>query len=737
VPRAASTLVAAAPAVSVIGVAWLSIEQPDSAWNVAALVAVALAVALLPSWRLRVAGATVGTVVAVRLAFGAWLPAHPLGTLDQVGTRLGSGVSDFYATHLAFDPRLHTAMGSLVLAAVFVFALLTGLLVAARKPVLAALALLAGAGWPETLLRPDHGAVMGAAILLAGLGLLAAVESRRLPSLGVPLAAGVVLAAVAVGSATASNIPVLQWQTWNLAGAGVPPSTTLVWQAQYGGLNWASHPTTMLEVRSRTRPSYLRAAVLDDFSDNRWQIGPLRPSDFLEPPAAFRGGYAKRSVVTISARFDSPLVGGSVPVRFAASAPIVESGPGFASEPAGLEPGFRYTVWSYSPQASAVALAQVPAAYPQELVDDGMLEVGVGVRAPVFGTPGGETDLRHELEASGMADYLPLARAAQRITRGAKSPYEAVLDLERWFLIGGGFRYSDHPRVVSPPLVGFVTQTRSGYCQYFAGAMALMLRDLGIPARVAVGFGGATRDRAAGTWVVTDRDAHAWVEVWFRGYGWLPFDPTPAIPGSHRSPLTAITNAGGSTTTSPASGPRSQPVISPVAQQIARSASVSTPVPRIPAPPAVAARRGDGVVYALLVLLAVGFAVGGVAGVKMFVRLRGRVERDPRRVAAACRRELVGFMLDQGVTTPGGATLQELGEIAQRRFGADAGSFVAAATTARFGRIEQAPAAARETRRELANLLDSCRKLLSRRERLRGLVSLRSLSRVHATGGSA
>ena len=76
-----------------------------------------------------------------------------------------------------------------------------------------------------------------------------------------------------------------------------------------------------------------------------------------------------------------------------------------------------------------------------------------------------------------------------------------------------------------PPLVDFLVRTKLGYCQHFAGAMALMLRYLGIPARVAVGFtSGSWKD---GVWTVTDHDAHAWVEAWFAGYGWLAFDPTP------------------------------------------------------------------------------------------------------------------------------------------------------------------------------------------------------------------
>ena len=59
-----------------------------------------------------------------------------------------------------------------------------------------------------------------------------------------------------------------------------------------------------------------------------------------------------------------------------------------------------------------------------------------------------------------------------------------------------------------------------------------MLRYLGIPARVAVGFAGGTYDPKQRVWNISDREAHAWVEVWFKGYGWLPFDPTPPAAGA-------------------------------------------------------------------------------------------------------------------------------------------------------------------------------------------------------------
>ncbi len=124
--------------------------------------------------------------------------------------------------------------------------------------------------------------------------------------------------------------------------------------------------------------------------------------------------------------------------------------------------------------------------------------------------------------------YRPLYDETQRIAGKATNPYAATVAIEAWLRSSGGFTYDETPpRVQGAPLVQFVTRTKRGYCQHFAGAMALMLRYLGIPARVAAGFTSGSYDKEAGTWSVNDREAHTWVEVWFKGYGWLPFDPTP------------------------------------------------------------------------------------------------------------------------------------------------------------------------------------------------------------------
>jgi transglutaminase-like putative cysteine protease len=722
----------------VIAATWLNFEQPLAApARAVVLVLLAVAAAALPNGRLRAVGSVIAAVVAVGLAFGVWLPLHPLGGLGAVWTHFDNGFLDFYSTHLPFDPHLHADMEQVVLFAVFVFTLAVGLLAAARKPVAAALVLLVGAGWPATLIVPTSGTAMGAAILGGALVVLAAAGSRRITGYAVPFALALVLGGIVVGTATASNHPVLNWQSWNVAGASARNTVQFVWDARYSGLHWPKAKTTMLAVRSSTEPAYLRAAVLDDFVDGKWIVGPLRAADASEPAAAFRPDNQHEQVVTVEGLADTHLLAGEVPVRFSANTPFVEPKRGLAEVPHRYGRGFQYTAWSYAASPSARALSRSPARYPAELINGGMLDVGDGIRVPAFGAPGRDAEVARSLLLTfDLPDYVRLARLADRVTRGAKTPYAATVDLERWFLVDGGFTYSNHPRVVAPPLVGFATTTRSGYCQYFAGAMALMLRYVGIPARVAVGFAGPNFDPVRDEWTFSDHDAHAWVEVWFAGYGWLPFDPTPAVRGSSRGRLIAAytrtpTKSRGASST----GGDQTPVAPVVGTGFGQIHLGGRPGP---AQAAVASRGSGAVPYVLLVPLILIGVVGALALAKESRRRIRRMTRDPRQIAAACRDELVSFLLDQGIDSPPSATVRELGVLARRQLGADVDPFVAATTAARFGRPETAAAAARVALRESGPLFASCRRFLSRRARLRGLLSLRSLVRVRWTvDGSA
>lgn len=756
---AARTVAVGVPALVVVTVAWLRIEQPvGSLWRVLALVALALAAALPRRRSLRAVGSVVATVAAARLAMGVdlvpWRLDRPgsafglAGAFSTVGTRFGNGFVDFYGTHLPFDPRVHVAMHELTLSGLFIFSLAVALLVAARKPVLSALALMAGAGWPATLLGPSRGVAMGAAILGAALVVLAGLGSRRVPALALPAAAVVATAAVAVGSATAARHGLVHWQTWNLAHVATGPTDVgFVWDAQYGGLKWSGRPTNLLQVVSDQTPSYLRATVLDDFVGDRWSIGVPRGADSLEPPAARRLGNETRELVTVTGLADSHLVGGSIPIRFeaAAGAPLVRTGPGFAALKQNLPRGFRYTVWSYTARPSAAALRRSPPDYPLELVNDGMLDVGRGVPIPPFGTPGRPALERALLKANpDLKPYAPLARLADEVAGGARTPYGAVEKLEEWFASSGTFRYSNRPTEISPALVGFVTRTHAGYCQYFAGAMALMLRYLGIPARVAVGFAGGQYDPNQHLWNITDREAHAWVEVWFKGYGWLPFDPTPAGPGAPpREVAVAGTPVGlGARGLTPAEAARAGTRgASEFGQKANGNDGIGPHGERSQGSSRQGVKRrggggGDRGRPVLLLLAVLAAAGGGIVLTKAGFRLARRFRRGPRGVAAACRQELASFLLDQRIETPRSATLGELGELVRREFGVKPEAFVAAATAARFGPLDSAAAAAVTARRELRALLHGARHGLTGWERLRGLFSVRSLTRPVVPVGS-
>ena len=740
---AARTIGVMTPALVVVVVAWLRFEQPVAPlWRALALAALALAAAAPHRRSLRVLGGLVATLVGAWVAFGVdLLPWRAAAGFSAIGTRFDNGFSDFYGTHLPFDPRVHVAMGNLVLAAIFGFSLVAALLAAERKPFAAAVVILLGAGWPATLLGPSQAVAMGAAILAATLVVLAGLGSRRIPALALPAAVVVAAGAVAVGSATAARHGLVHWQSWNLAhGAIAPAGVAFVWNAQYRGLMWAAHPTVLLEVQSDQRPSYLRAAVLDDFVGDAWEVGLPRAGDYLEPPAASRPLNQTRETVTVDGLADTRLVGGSIPVRFeAGGAPLREPVRGFAFLDQQLPRGFRYTVWSYDARPTEAELRASPPDYPAALARGDLLDVGRGVTMPAFGTSERRSVVQTLLTVNpDLGQYLPLARLAEEVAGSARTPYDAASRLESWFLDSGGFRYSNHPPVISPPLVNFVTQTRAGYCQYFAGAMALMLRYLGIPSRVAVGFAGGAYSQSRHAWLFTDRDAHAWVEVWFNGYGWLPFDPTPPIPGTARVPTLP-----GASTPVGLGGPPAAPTFrgiadsngaSLVASKLSRQNGIARPHGGNALPTAAVSVQGGGrngsrAMPVLLLLLALAVVGGAIVVAKAAFRLRRRVWHDPRRVSAACREELAAFLADQRIDVPRSATLRELGELVQRELGGQPAQFVAAATVARFAPEDAAARAARSARRELRALLDDARRGLTRWERIRGLFSLRSLAR--------
>ncbi len=122
-----------------------------------------------------------------------------------------------------------------------------------------------------------------------------------------------------------------------------------------------------------------------------------------------------------------------------------------------------------------------------------------------------------------------LRAIAEQWTEGAANDYERILAIQDHLNDDSVFTYdTDVPaRADSFTILQFLTETKRGFCQQFASAMAMMLRTLGFPTRLAEGYTPGERDPDTGAWHVTTKELHAWVEVQFPTYGWLAFEPTP------------------------------------------------------------------------------------------------------------------------------------------------------------------------------------------------------------------
>ncbi|MFV0318602.1 MAG: transglutaminaseTgpA domain-containing protein [Microthrixaceae bacterium] len=120
---------------------------------------------------------------------------------------------------------------------------------------------------------------------------------------------------------------------------------------------------------------------------------------------------------------------------------------------------------------------------------------------------------------------------ARQVTEGAADNFERVLALQEW--MGANTRY-DIEAPLSPPGVDvvdhFLFESQLGWCEQIASSLVVMARSIGIPARLATGYVPGEWDSINGRFVVRERDAHAWAEVWFPEVGWVPFDPTAEVP---------------------------------------------------------------------------------------------------------------------------------------------------------------------------------------------------------------
>ena len=332
-----------------------------------------------------------------------------------------------------------------------------------------------------------------------------------------------------------------------------PASATLEsfqWDQLYGPIEWPRTDTTMLSVE-QSDPGLLRVTSLDRFDGLRFLRSGQPPGQARLDRGNSRSDWLSREKVSVAGLRSRLLVAGAglalgvawssrstTPLRRESDGTIVAEGTPSKES---------YAVLSYRPRPSVTQLRHAPARFARAYLPYTGFELPAGDASALL-----EPDLAresHSLVAGGRA-ILPTApgsplqgaaaarvesspygrmfRLARRLAAGAPSAYDVAESVRRYLL--AHYRYDEHVPAARYPLEAFLFEQRRGYCQQFSGAMTLMLRMDGIPARVGAGFKPALYDAGTGTWTVRAVDAHSWVEVFFSGIGWVPFDPTPPTP---------------------------------------------------------------------------------------------------------------------------------------------------------------------------------------------------------------
>jgi transglutaminase-like putative cysteine protease len=392
--------------------------------------------------------------------------------------------------------------------------------------------------------------------------LLAAVLfAERLAPRDVPVAVPALIAAALIGLALAPRLDAQRpWVDYEsiAQSLGERGTTAFTWDHQYGPLDWPRDGREVLRIRS-ANSAYWKATTLVDFDGLRWRE--IRPQGIEDDPSAEGPNprWIQQLRVSVRNLRTNQFVAAGTTLGIDRSPRTVDHGaPGSfvtgTDQP--LRRGHAYLARIYQPRPEPAQLDGAGAEYPTSLWPFLSMQLPERVGGPVAvdpatGAPDTEApdafvvfapfgDPRDALAYQGRgvgrrlgtdwvraSAYARSYRLAQRLADASTTPYDFVRRVQQY--LQRGFTYTETPAQRPVPLDGFLFRDRAGYCQQFSGAMALLLRMGGVPARVATGFTPGTFDQSRREYVVRDLDAHSWVEAYFPGYGWMTFDPTPAI----------------------------------------------------------------------------------------------------------------------------------------------------------------------------------------------------------------
>jgi transglutaminase-like putative cysteine protease len=460
-----------------------------------------------------------------------------------------------------------------------------------------------------------------------------------------------------------------------------------------------------VQVAAAARPFYVRQVVLDQLKDSGWVESATENSrqvslfdrQYPIEPARTGNDPSTTKVASIQASFTILRLGGDTLPILANPSDLQAGGGGDWDASTATVSGIRLTS-----DTTYTERADQPAPTEDEL------------RAAPDWTSSGDPGLDNRY--LGLPSNLPasIGTLATSLTDGKTSAYDKARAISDYFTdTKNGFVYSldTAPADGTNALASFLKNKR-GFCQQYAAAAAALMREAKIPARVVLGYTHQAPDDS-GEFTVTTADAHAWVEAYFTGIGWVAFDPTP-LSGSDAGRVVALPWAphpGASATAS-------------VAEPTAKQTNVLNPGNAVPTRPAAAQAAGGNSVgsipwrptlIGLGVLLALGLLVSG----PHLVRRRQRTIRFRQARASgnpeSLWRELAATATDRGTLWPDTLTVGQVPAWLAKRGIDDRGGAVLSAVAVGVERSRFSASGQAEISPDLIQGVDQALKRWSRR----------------------
>ncbi len=445
-------------------------------------------------------------VVYTQLAVYGWPPLFSLSAWRELFFRVGADVYEaagiMYVEPIPYDlaPGLFVLLIPVVM---IVVTFATSATLYEGSPVISVAVLGVTIGVLSTISFEDGAGPFFAVFLICGVALLLSPGGESPGRVGVAAGAAVVALVLAVPVlpfADATISPGLI--DWTRIGTG--GTSRLDAQADVGDYLTAGREAELMRISS-SEPLLWRGGTLDYFDGVRWS-DTTQPSfddgEEIDPDVPTR--TVVQRVQVLNAEMD--LVFGGYRI-FRTDLPYAtpnSDGSWSVDEPLGE--GSSYVVVSEVPQPTTYQLQNAGDVYPAE------------VAQTFLQLPGDRPEV--------------IAETARQIERtyDPETPYDAARAVERYLVHDGGFSYNLDVsyRRADQAIEEFLGDGREGFCTQFATSMALLLREMNVPSRVV--YGSTTgQEVEPGEYMVTGGNMHTWVEVYFPGVGWYPFDPTPGF----------------------------------------------------------------------------------------------------------------------------------------------------------------------------------------------------------------